>query len=198
MNAAKLSLLVIALLVLGSHAAAQQQAPSMIVDYRRPPASMEAAAEKAALVAVLRIGNFRYRNDLGAPMTEFEAQVLEVLSSPNRLNVEAPLRIVRPGGVATRNGVKFFQGERGFQPWTSGMKLAVFLGWSDEQRAFYPISGPAFVFEESATGKVRSQGQGLASSSEGRSFDEVVARIRAAVRRDRLGLRRFREAGCRS
>ena len=171
------------LLAISASANAQQQAAPLIIDYSRPDTSLRAAASRADLIAVVRITNRHYRITEVMPLTDFEAQVIDVLGNPGGLPVKSPLSIRRHGGLKTKKGVQYLQEELGFPAWPLGVKLVAFLGWSDEQQVFYPISGPEFAFEHGASGKVRSHGRGpVAGSLRGRPFNELVDIIRAAIR----------------
>lgn len=160
-----------------------ERAVPLAVDYKAPPSSLRDAVRAADLVAIVRVTNKQYRSTPSGATTEFEAQVVEVLSNPQNLSVGSHIRIFRNGGVITVNGKKALQEELRFPEWPLGVRLIGLYGWSDQDQVFYPLSGPNFSYEEDGSGRAKTLGQGrVARSLHGKPFNEVVASIRSALR----------------
>jgi hypothetical protein len=162
---------------------AQRKLIPVAIDRRPPPASLEEAGNASTVVAVVRLVGRQFQTDFdGRPVTEFYAEVLDVLRKPQDLALGTHINILRDGGMKTVDGIAHIQEEQGFPLWSVGTKVVVFLGWSQRYEAFYPRFGPEYVFEEDSTGKARIPGHLASTSHRGRPFADVVANIRAAVR----------------
>jgi hypothetical protein len=179
-----LSILVAALLGVSSTSDAQRQGPPIIVDYFRPPDSLEDAIKKADLVAVVRTLSAEPAKGRSSPMTYFVARITEVLSSHAEVSVGSTIRIARLGGLVTIKGVEYLQEEHRFPPWSVGQTLVLFLEWESTGAVFVPAFGPDFAFTEDGDGLVRSSGHRsrVAASFTGRPLGALVASIRSKVR----------------
>ena len=183
MRFATLSFSLVVIVLLNSTVAAQERFPTLNIERRGSvPNSLEQAIKESELVVLIRVVGEQDRTRGLWPGTGFRAQVLEVIKNAER-SVGPEISIHRDGGLVNSKGAKAYIEERGFPLWRPGMTLVAFLFWNEDQNVFYLANGPESSIEQAPNGKAKTFGRGRAAKDQdGKPFDEVLARIRSAVR----------------
>jgi hypothetical protein len=145
------------LIMIASSAALTQTKPTvtseMIVDYLRPPATLEEAVQSADAIIIASIVSAEtYQPPVGGAGARllYTVQISDVLR--NHQNLGAPTaQVYRFGGDMDQGDYVIRKTERGFPRFAIGHTYIMFLVWNRMLNGFEPRFGPNGIYEVMAT-----------------------------------------------
>lgn len=117
----------------------------------RMPRTWEEALNGADLIAVVRIAEFDYEEnvDRGGStyvLTRYRADVTEVLKDHRMRRRANQIDIVRQGGVMVQDNTRVRYYDPSFADYATGDERIVFLTWDPEVDGYSPFGGPGLTY----------------------------------------------------